>query len=261
MPRYLTGNNIPDTQASKLGGSLRRFGVELEVSDVNYDASGYRNASPAFGLKEDGSVNGAGLEFYSPILQGDAGYDAVVALCDYAEAQKWDADESCGYHLHLDATDLSSDKRKAVLYAYKLTEALWARFVDRYRVQRSYCCPIPLEAAEIRDRSFSASRRDIENGDNGRYIWCNVLSLDVHSTIEIRLHYGTIHTADVTNWIKAHLLFMDFVANKSLDEIEALFADKTVAGQFLALEGIWGDRGLSEFYRRRAKSVSTPIHV
>lgn len=257
---YDRGNHVTDTTATQLGGSLRRFGVELEASEVSavMDA---KHASPAFGVKSDGSVNGAGLEFYSPILQGDAGFDAVVALCKYAEAHGWDADDSCGYHLHLDATGLNSEQRKVVLYAYKLTEQLWARFVSVGRTERSYCRPIPLDAIEIKRRTFSDTYNYIEYSHAGRYTWCNIMSLGVHKTIEIRLHFGTFNAADVTNWIKAHLLFMDFVATKTLDEVEALFADKTVAGQYLALEKIWGDRGLSEFYRRRAKQVSTAIHV
>lgn len=260
MTYFSPGNHVTDSTASQLGGSLRKFGVELEVSDVTavMDA---KHAAPAFGCKTDGSVDRAGLEFYSPILQGDAGFDAVVALCQYAESHSWDADDSCGYHLHMDARELDNSQRKAVLYAYKLTEKVWARFVNRERVGRSYCRPIPVDADVIRSQSFSATYNEVEESDDGRYVWCNIMSLGVHRTIEIRLHFGTIKTADVTNWIKAHLLFMDFVSTKTLDEIDALFADKTVAGQFLALEEIWGDRGLSEFYRRRAKAVSTPIHV
>jgi len=266
---------VADESGTKLGGILRRFGVELEVSfaDAWRDLAGrtedrYGRAistgerKTPFGCKSDGSVNGDALEFYSPVLQGDAGLEAVENLCDYAAAHAWETDSSCGYHLHIDCGDLNDEQRKAVYYAYKLTESLWARFVPRNRAEENtYCRKINLDAAQIRQDSFATTFQRVRNGPNDRYVWCNLLSLDRHSTIEIRLHTGTVDKAQVTNWIKAHLSFVETVKNMTLEQIDDAFADKTVAGQFLSIERIWQDRGLSEFYRRRAKRVSKALHL
>lgn len=275
MPSLCTAPNVTDENGSRLGGVTRRFGVELEVSHADaidgiigrhedrYGrpiGSGERKTP--FGVKSDGSVNGDALEFVSPVLQGDAGLEAVENLCAYAESHSWETDHSCGYHLHVDCTDLNDEQRKAVYYAYALTEALWARFVPPSRAgENTYCRKMHLSPADIRRAQFSDTLYRVENGPNHRYCWCNLLSLDRHGTIEIRLHTGTINKDQVCNWIKAHLLFVEAVKGMTIEQIDKAFADKTVAGQFLAIERIWGDRNLSEFYRRRAKKVSKALHL
>lgn len=88
--------------AGELIKSTRRFGVELEV---NLGTAGQQKLSPLlakeFGLVHDGSVNN-GIEVVSPILQGSKGEEQVVATCKALKKVGAQADESTGFHVHLD---------------------------------------------------------------------------------------------------------------------------------------------------------------
>ena len=252
------GPNVLDTKTAKVG-ALRKFGVELEVSDAPCWEG--LDGQTVFACKSDGSVDGDGLEFVSPILQGDAGLEAVASLCDYAENAGWDCDSSCGFHLHIDTADLTDEQRKRIYYAYKLTEDLWHKFVSSRRNNNSYCRNIHAEAEEIKAWDWNECLDKADHTDDGRYIWCNIIAFHSHSTIEIRLHHGTIDKDVVTAWIKAHLRFVEIVRGMTLAQLDTMFADKATAGAMLELERIWRDADLSRFYRRRASNYKQPVHA
>lgn len=251
------GPNIIDDKADKVGAK-RCFGVELEVSDAP-DYMGLEGKTH-FAVKSDGSVDGDGLEFVSPILAGNAGLEAVANLCEYAENAGWDCDSSCGFHLHIDVRDLTDEQRHRVYYAYKLTEDLWFRFVSSRRERNTYCKKIDACADDIRYADFDACARAAYDSTD-RYTWCNILAFDTHGTIEIRLHHGTIGKADVTAWIKAHLRFVEIVRSMTLDQIDAMFSGKATAGAMLEVERIWRDADLSRLYRKRASAYRKPVHA
>lgn len=258
MPRLYKGANVLDSKTAKVG-ALRKFGVELEVSDA--PSWGGLEGRTCFGVKDDCSVNGDGLEFVSPVLQGDAGLEAVANLCDYAENAGWDCDSSCGFHLHIDAADLDDEQRKRIYYAYKLTEALWHKFVSSSRANNSYCREIHADAEEIKQWSWEECLNKAEHSYDGRYIWCNIVAFYSHSTIEIRLHHGTIDKQTVLSWIKAHLRFVEVVRSMTMAQIESMFAGKATAGAMLEVERIWRDAELSRFYRGRAARYRQPVHA
>jgi len=261
MPYIEAGPHVVSDVANRMGNCTRRFGVELEVSEADNWNALERDSDRVFGIKSDGSVSGDGLEFYSPILQGDPGIEAVENLCAYASENGWNADESCGYHLHIDCSDLNGVQKKRVYYAYKLTEKLWHRFVPSDRLCGSWCHPIEIPAAEIRNMTFTEIRNRVSRGEYGRYIWANICSLSHHRTIEIRLHNGTVDSDAVVNWIKAHVMFLDKVKDMLLTRIDRRFLNKTVDAQFSALETMWGDADLSAYYRRRAARTTRALNI
>ena len=59
-----------------------------------------------------------------------------------------------------------------------------------------------------------------------RYCWTNFHSLFYRGTLEIRAHSGTINSEKIKNWIIIHLTIMNFVKNKSVEEISALLVRK-----------------------------------
>lgn len=243
-------------------GTFRNFGVELEVSH----GPGYYDipSHSGFSRKGDCSVRGDGLEFVSPILSGDAGLDAVAALCDYAALKGWSCDRSCGYHLHIDVRDLDNEQRKRIYYAYRVTQDLWHRFVNSNRIEGNcYCLPIKFSAQEIERNDWNDCIYDAENQD-GRYTWCNIVAFENHGTIEIRLHHGTVNRAVVLNWIVAHLRFVEVVRSLTCQQIYAAFNGKTPADMMRQLERFWGDADLSRFYQGRVRRYARrrqPAHA
>jgi hypothetical protein len=200
----------------------RKFGVELEVSD---GGAAFREHGTTFRTDRDCSVNDDGLEFVSPILQGDDGIAVVSALCDYAAAHGWDCDESCGYHLHMDMRDVTNTQFRAIVLAYLLSESVW-RGMCPNRKHNEFCQPMAVSSKQIEEMEFTSliyHGESFATADYGRYCWCNMLAYDDHRTLEIRLHGGTVDKAAVVNWIKIHLTFVEAVKDRTFDEIKAMF--------------------------------------
>lgn len=118
------GNGMPNMQinshqSTALGEiikSKRRFGVELET--VYSSGDGARalvnecvdGKLKGFGLVHDGSIdvhrgNAGGTEIVSNILRGLSGELAIRNLEKLARTNGFSVNRSCGFHVHLEATD------------------------------------------------------------------------------------------------------------------------------------------------------------
>lgn len=230
-------------------GSARCFGVELETDECD----GYYslNGSDAWGAKDDCTVSGK--EFYSDVLNGDEGLDAIREWGDLAERNRWYAGGSCGLHIHLDLRKDSDDQRFAIAYAYRATQEVWFRFANEHRQHGSYSHAIRWNLNDV----ISAERDGCSYYDwacdMDRYNWANVYAFSDHETIEIRLHQGTCDDDSVINWIKAHLRFADWAASKGLDGIQEALDGMDDADMFkLIANEAWQDEELEEYYRDRA---------
>jgi hypothetical protein len=230
--------------AGRVGDASITFGVELEIST----ATAYQDldGKTAFGCKSDCSVHGDGREFVSPVLSGDEGLQAVENLLAYAAANRWRADNSCGYHLHLGMQNYTNAQQRNLYLAYKLTERVWRNLVAEQRSRNSYCRSIPHRARDIRSSS------DIYNMIVDRYEWINISALESHTTFEVRLHQGTVDRDEVINWIIAHVRFVSAVMAMTERQVTRKFADISVAKRFVRLERLWGIPELGNFYRAKA---------
>lgn len=230
--RRFSGGEVYDELRSK-----RKFGVELETSE----SDGWRDVatSTGWGAKEDGSVSGK--EFVSAVLYGDDGLNSVRRLCGQAERAGFSVDNACGYHLHCDLTNTTDAQRKAIALAYAYTEKFWFSLVKPRRRNNTYCRPLDTDVATIKLGNSHPRSYD-------RYKWINWQAYDCHSTVEVRLHHGTINGVEVSNWIKAHLRFIDAVMNMSPGKITRLFGNKTVEGVMRNMRDIWNDTVLADYY-------------
>lgn len=113
----------PDVEAtrfvSKTAGDIikskRKFGVEFEVNlAIEGQAALRRMLSREYGLVHDGSVNN-GIEVVSPPLGGKRGEEQIISTCNALAFVNADADDSCGMHVHLDASDFFNKERVRVL--------------------------------------------------------------------------------------------------------------------------------------------------
>lgn len=205
-------------------GSPRKFGVELE----SYDDANYSDwiGDTDWGAKPDGST--CGMEFVSPPMWGNDGYDSVMEFCQRAENDGIRPNNKCGFHLHIDLSDTNSEQRKAIALAYHYTRKMWADFIALDRRDTGY-------AAYSTDSEHHSDRRcwneeSILNGDGHptgapRYLWLNWQSYAKFETVEIRSHEPTFDGQTVINWIKAHTLFVDYIATLSVGEVTRIFSD------------------------------------
>jgi hypothetical protein len=237
--------------------SSRSFGIELETESCD----GYYEElvdHPAWGAKEDCTVNGK--EFYSAILSGDAGLNAIDEIADVAESNNWEVRSDCGFHLHLDMRGEKRDSLYAIAYAYRATEKVWLSFAGRDRRNGSYCHTCEWTCADV-DRAVAA-RRGIGtrfsrwSNNQGRYNWVNVQAYDTHSTMEIRLHDGTCDGEAVTNWVKAHTRFADWASKLGYEGVKAALSGLSVDSLFTFIaQEIWDDGDLTIYYGTRAKNA------
>lgn len=185
-------------------GTSRYFGIELETE------AGDCSDSYAFDAKEDGSVDG--MEFVSRKLRGDAGLKETKDFM--ASGDGIEISDSCGFHLHMDMSDLSDRERYAVFAAYAATEDYWFGMVDSSRDGNTYCRH--LEGREIQEvfaaLAFGTSFSDFV-GYKDRYYWMNIAAYRKHSTFENRLHHGTWSYNTVEKWVVLNLRFVSFARN------------------------------------------------
>jgi len=223
-------------------GSSRKFGLELETSECP-DYMSLRGQT-VWGAKTDCSVGG--MEFTSPILQGDDGLASVQEFCAEARRMNFEVDSDCGMHLHIDMRGESDTALKSVAYAYLKTDAVWRLLVDSFRANDcSYC------------RRPQYNRTQLEEVDcfsdfcyeQDRYIAMNIAAYTKFHTYESRLYQGTLDATEICNWVKAHLRFTDWAKNKTFDEIDDAFRGSS-ASKWESLKAIFGDIDLNRYYGR-----------
>lgn len=228
-------------------GSTRKYGIELETASCD----GWQDCTEKtmFEAKYDGSVSG--MEFVSPVCNGDADLGRVVDFCRYANGKGFTVDKRCGFHIHFDVSSESSYSLKGIAYAYYLTGKVWGRFVKRARRTNFYCGSVKWDVNDM----LAADSFAYFAGCQDRYCWFNIASFRRHGTFEVRLHGATLDANKVCAWIKAHTRFADWAASHTHAEIAEKFSgsDEEV---FAAMCEIWGDDELSDYYAERGRFVS-----
>jgi hypothetical protein len=198
-------------------GSIRCYGIELETDK----SPKYRTLreNTIFGAKYDGSING--MEFVSPILQGDAGFQAVKDFCQKAKRLGFQVNSDCGYHVHIDMRDTTESQRRIVAYAQTRSYPVWAGLVPEFRARDCNYCHAPrYEASDI----LACLDFDgwLEHSD--RYSFFNFRAFHRHNTYEVRGYQGTLNPVEICAWASAHLRFTDAMLNKSAADVDLLFA-------------------------------------
>jgi hypothetical protein len=243
MPYQSPGTNIEDTTYD-ICTSRRTYGVELEFASAN-DCRQRNENRPEygrFGSKPDGSIrcsNYYGVEFYSPIFRGDAGFQSIDNLCE--DAHDTDPNDSCGFHLHIGIADMTDSQRLNLMRAAALVENVARMLVMPERSDNHYCGSWVAYDPDIVGPSFEECITDDRYSAFNFYAWMN------HKTLEIRLHHATKDATEVKNWAKLWLAFVDYIAaNGSLVAFRG--SDETVFDNVMLLAG----QDVADYYTRRA---------
>lgn len=232
----------------------RRFGVELEFNDADRHV--------CFDHIENGTDH-CGYEFRSGVMYGDGGFDAIKRFTDHAERHGWSARRDCGYHLHVDCSDLSLDQVKRVAYAYIKTAKFWENCVDPKRETCGYAdYNSKSQNKEDRKRLPSiGSLADFKRWgwNKSRYYFINWAAFNKFGTVEIRGHEGTNDSTAIGNWITAHTRFVDYVKDISLADLDKMFSE-TAWNDYPALESIIGS-DICDYYAKKAQSNGKQNHI
>jgi hypothetical protein len=236
-------------------GTRRKFGVELETSE-SPDYEDWAEYG-GWGAVTDGSTSG--MEFVSPPMHGNDGYDSVIEMCRRIKSNGCSIDSDCGYHVHLDLSDTDKGQRKAIALAYHYTRNVWAKFVDESRRDTNYArFNVNSEANGYGGRAPTVywDRDSIVKGDDKpdvdtRYVWVNWASYNKHGTVEVRSHEATIDGRAVINWARAHALFIDYVKDMTVGQVTRVFGSEQPKAIMRELRYAWKDSSLADYYQSK----------
>ena len=150
----------------------------------------------------DSSLEGRDtFELVSPILVGEEGLKELETVCWVLDACDVKVNESCGFHVHMDASDFSIDTWKNLALSYKHIEPLIDSFMPRSRRDNRYCKSMrSLSEARINEASTIHDLQRAFGSD--RYYKVNLEAYSRHRTVEFRQHSGTINFAKMEKWIR-----------------------------------------------------------
>ena len=236
-------------------GSNRCFGVELETSSCSNHRELSKNA--VWGCKHDCSVSGE--EFVSSIFRGNDGLAAIDDICIFAVKNDWKVNRACGLHIHLDMREESTKTIKAITGAFRVTYDLWSSFVDNHRLENHYCAPSEWDITDLTCLSENYGIRYLP-GSNNRYQWLNLAACSEHSTLEIRLHQGSIDACTIKNWVRALTVFADWASKRGLSgcikDLGTGDSEADTRRRLAKICKIWTDAGCADLVEWFSKIVA-----
>jgi hypothetical protein len=225
-------------------GSRRSFGVELETCYSPNLTKIIKETE--WGFYQDGSIEG--MEFTSPPMSGNAGYNSIRKFCRLARSMGYQVDRECGFHLHINVTDFNETQIKNLCLAYHLTYPTWKSLVAQSRHHSGFC---------IYDkRNLNIETLDLRHYIN-KFNWTSLSNLWHYGTVEVRLHQGTLCFQKIINWVRAHIKFVDWTKRHTTKEISDMFvADWLVDDSdqiYRKLRRIWKNKLIKEYMGRRRR--------
>lgn len=123
--------------------------------------------------------------------------------------------DSCGFHVHMDAASFNLDTWKNLALTYKHLEHLIDAFMPRTRRNNTYCKTL----SGVSDERIKSVRtidglREVFNND--RYHKVNFEAYSRHRTVEFRQHSGTTNFTKMENWIRFLNGLITFAKRSSL---------------------------------------------
>jgi hypothetical protein len=225
--------------------SKRIFSAEIECYDKNNNLEIVHNDSnfEMVGITGDGSLDDDGIEFVTPMLRGQKGFDLLQGFTELLNKNDFSVDTTCGLHIHLDAKDYLSIKdtensendidnfyRIKNLFLFCLVfEDIIMSFLPFSRRNNTYCNPLnnfynyneiencrnqeSFEKIWYREQNNSSiDEKKKEKYDRSRYAGINFHSLLGNGHIEIRHHSGTTNFEKIKNWIVLWNTILDFIS-------------------------------------------------
>ena len=250
------------------GIELEVMNDNLQKKQFSSSSSEERNAMGKFGFsqKRDGSLKeGFGVEYVSNAWNGDLLLQKIKDFCEELTKREFYVTAKCGYHLHIGVRPNLALMKKILLF-YDTYEDYFFDMVSDSRRNNIYCSrlgvnlrnanigntSIPVQTTmkdvvknidlynsmsdfrklfyEI-DSIYTSRQLSKQHYYKKRYYWLNFHSLFFRGTIENRLFGGTIDTKKITSWLMFNLEAINYLKEKSVDDIKLMKKDKK---QFLS---------------------------
>lgn len=231
------------------------LGFELEVI-------GSANDSPWTAVS-DGSLSDGGREYVSQPVYGQQAIDSVRSMCAALRAGDCHVDATCGYHLHVDASQADESRVARFVQLAKRLERWAFSTQPKSRQTSNYCDKLPYSAVaanrdnleEIAYHHGDPMRKD-QKYNAARYSWVNLHSWYFRGTIEIRCHAGTIVCAKVLNWAEVWSKVWHATESAELSDRIARLITSGTDGPALALAACGVREATIEYYRGRSQTLA-----
>jgi hypothetical protein len=255
----------------------RSFGIELELfgvtrvqvketlTAIGVDSwiSGAEIRNAGWKITTDSSIHlpnwrrtprGEGVELVSPILSGRDGLLEVKKVVKAIQRAGAKVNKSCGFHVHVDARDLSGSTMINALRRYAQNERQIDTFMPPSRqVNANTYCRTTIELAARFLGHETSTAQNIANlaydeqytGTGyigGRYHKLNLCAWLRHGTVEFRHHSSTVNYKKVINWIMFCVNFME---------------QSTISDDVAIFQGL--DPEVVEYFNQRSASTTTAV--
>lgn len=206
--------------------STRQFGIEIECKGISLQAmcraiqnagiacnvEGYGHNVPLqWKVTTDSSVHDGG-EVVSPILSGREGLEQVVKVANALAAAGARADRECGFHVHVNARDLSGATLLNCLRRYHAHESTIDGMMptNRRGHNNSYCRSVERLVTDVCGRlPANVTARILAETISDRYYKLNIAAFMRHGTVEFRQHSGTVSALKMVNWVHFCVNFVE----------------------------------------------------
>lgn len=195
----------------------RRFGVEIEAynctqekllhelreAGIRVAIEGYTHRTTEhWKLVSDSSLSGNDtFELVSPILAGEAGLKELETVCWVLDLCDVKVNDSCGFHVHMDAANFNMETWRNLALTYKHLEPVIDSFMPGSRRNNQYCQSLHgISDTAIREASTITDLQHVFN--NRRYYKLNLEAYSRHRTVEFRQHSGTTNYTKMEKWIR-----------------------------------------------------------
>lgn len=230
------------SQNTKIQFPKRKYGVEIEfyglkrtsikkILDSAKLSNSFRtNSSNKWYIKDDNSIGvydhssllgqqsenyaDVGTEISSPKLSGLKGIKEVKKIASALRLNGAFVNQSCGLHVHLDASDLSPKEILYIAEKYADLEKEIDSWLSKDRSGNN--CSAAYSARDMISEMIAThndekllTRAEIVDLSPGRNYKVNLESLFRHGTIEFRHHHGTLSGESIECWITFLLFFVE----------------------------------------------------
>lgn len=201
----------------------RKFGIEIELVGTTEEAAKQKFieygipvdlqrynhvTATSWKIVPDGSLTPGGFEVVSPILEGEAGIAEVRKVAKLLVEAGAKVDNSCGFHVHVNARDLSVDSIVNTAARYNKFEDDINKFMPKSRHESRWCRPVS-EIFNCYDIPYLLRQGTRVFGSINRYHKINLAAYARHGTIEFRQHAGTVNATKMEQWVRFCLEFVD----------------------------------------------------
>lgn len=205
--------------------SSRRFGIEIECFNIETDVlcrelagvgvvaveEDYNHTTrPHWKIVIDESVTTpdgeCGDEVVSPPLQGEEGLLEMRKVTRVLHNLGARVNRSCGFHVHVDASDLTAKDIEEIVQRYRRFEATIDQMMppSRRGDNNGYCKSLRGLNVEGTFENFPSQVNEWIRGFN-----INLHAVVRHGTLEFRQHSGTLNPTKMSHWIRFCLAFVE----------------------------------------------------